>query len=380
MNRPRNAGGPSWPLSSEQRRSLQKAVLELHRWFKTHARDLPWRRTRDPYAIWVSEVMLQQTQVKTVIPYFQRWMSTFPTVEDLASAHEDQVLGLWEGLGYYSRALNLWRAAQDIVHLHQGQIPSSPEVLGLLPGIGSYTMAAILSIAFDQDLATVDGNVRRVLSRLIALNENNRHNPWRSALECLAQQLLPPGTAAIHNQAMMELGALVCTPRQPDCRTCPLRGPCRALKSGKPELFPARPIARQIPHHNVAIALIYRGERLFVDQRPYGGLLGGLWEFPGGKIAEGETVEQALQRELAEEFSMTVEIQASLLPVAHAYSHFKVTLHPRLCRFIGMNSRAGEGPPWRWIALEELTQLAMPKANRKVIAQLNTLSKGDRER
>ncbi len=350
---------------------LQAAVAPLHRWYRSNARDLPWRRSRDPYAVWVSETMLQQTRVETAVPYYGRWMAALPTVGALARADDDQVLRLWEGLGYYARALNLRRAAHDVQQRFGGQIPADPDRLRTLPGVGAYTAAAVASIAFGRDVAAVDGNVSRVLARLAAVAGAPRRPPASRTLESLATALLPPGTARVHNQAVMELGALVCTPRDPACNACPVAGPCRARAAGRAEAYPERAPQKTVPHHRVAVGIVLRDDgRVFIDRRPYGGLLGGLWEFPGGKIEPGETPEDALHRELDEEFGLRVSVAATLAPVPHAYTHFRVTLHPFLCRFETMAPRAGEGRPWQWVPGDALDRYPMPRANRKILEQL----------
>ena len=343
----------------------------LHAWYGEVARDLPWRRTEDPYAIWISEVMLQQTQVNTVVPYFQRWLESFPTVAALASADLEEVLRAWEGLGYYSRARNLHRASRQVVQRHQGQVPDDPAAFRDLAGVGPYTAAAVQSIAFGHDLAVLDGNVKRVFARLIALEQPPGVGKVARGLDALAQALLPAGTARVHNQAMMELGALVCTPRAPRCGTCPLSPHCAARSEGDPENFPRRPPRKAVPHHQVAVGIVadQRG-RVLIQRRPYKGLLGGLWEFPGGKVEPGETVEQALRRELREEQGLHVEQVRALEPVDHAYTHFKVTLHAHTCLLKSMDPRAGEGQPRRWVVPAELPTLPMPRGNRKILEQL----------
>ncbi len=352
---------------------LQAAVGPLHRWYRRSARDLPWRRSRDPYAVWVSETMLQQTRVDTAVPYYERWMAALPTVDALARAGDEQVLRLWEGLGYYARARNLSRAAREVRERFGGRIPADPDQLRTLPGVGAYTAAAVASIAFGRDVAAVDGNVRRVLARLAAVAGPARRPPASRTLEALAAALLPPGTARVHNQAVMELGALVCTPRDPACAACPVAGPCRARAAGRPEAYPERTQKKTVPHHRVAVGIVCRDDgRVFIDRRPYGGLLGGLWEFPGGKIEPGETPEDALHRELDEEFGLRVAVEGALGPVPHAYTHFRVTLHPFLCRFASMVPRAGEGRPWQWVPGDALDRYPMPRANRKILAQLRT--------
>jgi A/G-specific adenine glycosylase len=314
--------------------------------------------------------MLQQTRVAAVIPYYERWMGEFPTLQALAAADQHRVLVAWEGLGYYSRARNLHRAAQTLEERFDGRIPRDPAVFQALPGVGPYTTAAVLSIAYGLDLAAVDGNVRRVLARLVALETDPRRAPQAAGLEELARLLLPPGTAATHNQAMMELGATLCSPRAPKCGDCPLQMPCRARASGDPEICPRSPPRKAPPHHDVALGIVFHQEDVFIDQRPYGGLLGGLWEFPGGKVEAAETAEQALFRELREEFGMSVEMIGALPSVNHAYTHLRVTLHPRLCRFVAMEPRVGEGQPWQWVPPGDLPQYPMPRANRRVLEEL----------
>jgi A/G-specific adenine glycosylase len=362
---------PPLGITGKEQARLRGSIPGLHAWYRAQGRDLPWRRTTDPYAIWISEVMLQQTRVTAVVPYYHRWLARFPDVGVLAKAPLEQVLKLWEGLGYYSRARNLHRAAREVVEEWGGTIPADPSAFAALPGVGPYTTAAVMSIAFGADLAVVDGNVRRVLCRLLALDADPRRAPQAAALDRLAQDLLPPGTAGDHNQALMELGAVLCTPKTPACDACPLGGRCRGRARGTPERYPLRRAKPPVPHHEVAIAVVLHQGRVFIDRRPYGGLLGGLWEFPGGKVEAGESVEQALHRELAEEFGLRVRVDEALRPVPHAYSHFKVTLHPRLCTYLGREPRTGEGNPWQWVPPSALEDHPMPRANRKVLEQLH---------
>ncbi len=360
-------------LSPQRLGALSRAVPKLHAWYETTARDLPWRRTRDPYAIWISEVMLQQTQVSTVIPYFERWMRTLPTVNHLSRAERPAILRLWEGLGYYSRAMNLHQAACSIMRDHKGVFPRSLETFRSLPGVGPYTAAAVLSIAFDQDLAVVDGNVRRVLSRLVALRDDSRHAPWAGALHDLAQYILPQDTAATHNQAVMELGAVVCSPRSPGCTECCLSGSCAARAAGDPEAFPPRVVKRPIPQHHIAVALVLRRDRLLIAQRPYDGFLGGMWGLPEVRIQQVQQAEQSLREMLRDDFHLQIEVTDALPTVRHAYSHFKVTLHPRICVIRGEGLTAAEETPRRWVRPAELSEVAMPRANRKVLEHLGHL-------
>jgi A/G-specific adenine glycosylase len=353
-------------------RRLRRAIRALHAWFRGSARDLPWRRTRDPYAIWVSEVMLQQTQVATVQPYFAAWLAAFPTVGHLARGDEEQVLRLWEGLGYYSRARNLHRAARQVVERFDGIVPDDPEQLASLPGIGPYTVAAVASIAFDRDLAVVDGNVRRVLGRLLALEQDPSRPPASRRIERLARALLPSGAAALHNQAMMELGALVCTPRAPRCAGCPLARPCLARATGSPERFPGKRARRPVPHQELAVALVLRRGRVLIDRRPSEGLLGGLWELPRVPLEPDATPERLVARGLAAQLGLSVRVERPLPPVQHAYTHFTVTLHPFLCRLARVGNRAGkERRAVRWVRPAELGGHPMSAADRKVIERLH---------
>ncbi len=361
---PPEPGLPAVSLTPVVRR-----IPELHRWYRANARSFPWRRTTDPYAVWVSEVMLQQTRADAVVPYYERWMKALPDVSSLASASEERVLSLWEGLGYYHRARNLRRAAREVVERHRGRVPSDPAAFRALPGVGEYTAAAVLSIAFGRDLAVVDGNVRRVLCRLFTLEAAAPSAAHRRLLQELASRLLPAGAAGIHNQAMMELGATVCTPRSPSCRDCPMEPACRARASGSPEAFPRPSPRRALPHHRVAVGIVERDGGVLIARRPSYGLLGGLWEFPGGKLEPGETPEAALHRELLEELGLRVRVERALRPVDHAYSHFRVTIFPFLCRFEAMDPTAAEGRTWRWVRPGDLHRYPMPRANRKILAQ-----------
>ncbi len=335
-------------------------------WYAAHGRSLPWRGLRDPYAVWVSEVMLQQTQVATVAPYFRRWMARFPTVEALAAADEQEVLALWEGLGYYRRARALHRAAQEVVARHGGRLPADPQALQRLPGIGKYTARAVASLAFGRDVPVLDGNVRRVLARVFAVEAPADTAAGEKALWALAAEHLPPGRAADYNQALMDLGAMVCTPRAPRCAVCPLASFCRARAGGNPEAFPRKKRRRRPPHYTVAAAVIRREGRVLIAQRPAEGLLGSLWEFPGGKVEHGETPEAALRREIREELGTEIAVVAPFGRYRHAYTHFKVTLHAFLCRLTGPAPRPLQVQALRWVLPAELSDFPMGKIDRQI--------------
>ncbi len=342
---------------------------KLLRWASRNLRDLPWRaEPRDPYRVWISETMLQQTQVVTVIPYFQRFTERFPTMEALAAAPLDEVLKLWEGLGYYARARNLHRAAQQVVAESGGQLPDKVAGLSKLPGIGAYTAGAIASIAFGQDAPVVDGNVKRVLCRVYALRGDTHQPKIQHKLWALAEANLPKGKAGRWNEALMELGATVCLPRWPQCDKCPLAEVCRARALGIQDRLPTRAARRQMPHVDVTAAVIRRsrGARMLIAQRPAGGMLGGLWEFPGGKVEPGESLEEGLRREIREELGIEIVVGRPVAQVKHTYTHFRITLHAFEC---ACQSNPVKGV-WRWARLSDLANLAMPVADRKVIAEM----------
>jgi A/G-specific adenine glycosylase len=325
-------------------------VRKLLAWYRKGARDLPWRRTRDPYAIWVSEIMLQQTQIATVIPYYERWMKRFPTVKALAKAPLDDVLKMWEGLGYYARARNLHKAARELKSL-----PKTSEAWREVPGVGPYTAAAIASIAHGERAAVFDGNVRRVLSRLEARD--------------VAEAPPPRGKPGDYNQALMELGQRVCTFRAPRCEACPLAADCKGRASGEPERWPSKKPKKEVPHKEVAIGVIWDRDRFYVQRREEKGLLGGLWEFPGGKREKGETFEECLRREIKEETGFLVDVGPYLTTVKHRYTHFSVELHTYHC-FL----KKGKGPGL-WVSIEEVNKLALPKANLMILDELRRSGK-----
>jgi A/G-specific adenine glycosylase len=340
-------------------------------------RDLPWRaEPRDPYAVWVSEVMLQQTQAATVIPYLQRWLERFPTVETLAAASQADVLKVWEGLGYYSRARNLHKAAKAVVEKHGGQLPADRQGLLALPGVGKYTAGAILSIAFGQAAAVLDGNVKRVLARVYDVEGEIGKSSTETQLWHLAEGLVDavePRQAGPLNEALMDLGATICLPQRPRCLLCPLHAACLARQRGTQEERPVRAARRPLPHFDVTAAVLRRPghpEQFLIAQRPPEGMLGGLWEFPGGKRHDGETLEQCLRREMEEELDVVVEVGPPLTCVKHAYTHFRITLHAFDCRLL-----AGEPQPigvadWRWVTPNDLPGYAFAVTDQKIIAAL----------
>lgn len=351
-------------LDSEVLRELR---FELLAWYEAHRRDLPWRRASDPYAVWVSEVMLQQTRVSVVVDYFDRWMERFPTLERLARASEDEVLHVWQGLGYYSRARRLRQGAEYVCREHGGVLPSDVPTLLTIPGIGPYSAGAIASIAYGVRTPLVDGNVIRVLCRLFAL----RGDPTKAALNrtlwLLAGQLVPEGRAADFNQGLMELGATVCTPRKPRCATCPLRRPCRALATEAVEELPETPPRAETTSVETAAALIERGGRWLVVQLPPAApRWPGMWTFPTVELQGEETPLDGARRAAQHWAGLAVDAVSEWTALRHQVTRYRITLHAVRCARPQGRSVAGEGARLAWKSLEELPGLAMPAAQRRL--------------
>ncbi len=339
-------------------------------WYAQNARQLPWRGHPDPYAVWVSEIMLQQTRVETVTPYFQRWMARFPTVATLAEADQQDVLAQWEGLGYYSRARNLHKAARLVVAAHGGKLPADVAALRKLPGIGPYTAGAIASLAFGLDAPVIDGNIRRVLARLFCLREPADSTAGTRRLWELAAEHLPPRRASDYNQGLMELGALICTPRRPRCAACPVQAHCEAHALNlQAELPILKPKPNQ-PHYTVTAAIITRGDKILLAQRLPDGLLGGMWEFPGGKQEPGETLPACLKREICEELGAEIEVGDAFGIYRHAYTHFRITLHAFCCTLANGEPRPIEAADLRWVTPPELSDYPMGKIDRQIAQQI----------
>ena len=352
---------------------IEKFRILLLDWYRSNKRDLPWRDSDDPYHVWVSEIMLQQTRADQMEAYFERFIRALPTIRDLASASEDEVLKLWEGLGYYARARNMHKAARRLLAERGGRLPDTYEELAGLPGIGPYTAAAVSSIAFDRDHPVLDGNVTRVLCRVLRREEDPRKAAVRTGLIAAGERLLPPGRAGDFNQAMMELGARLCTPARPRCGACPVSTLCRArAELEDPSALPRKAPGKEKPHYEVTAGLIRKEGKLLIARRPAEGMLGGLWEFPGGKQEPGESLEECLVREIREELDIVVEVEAFLLSVDHVYSHFSITLHAFAARYRRGRPRAVGCSDWRWIDPLELDDYALPRADRRIIEHLST--------
>jgi A/G-specific adenine glycosylase len=295
-------------------------------WFRRSRRDLPWRRDRDPYRIWVSEVMLQQTQVATVIPYFERFLNAFPTLETLAAADEQDVLRLWEGLGYYRRARDLQQAARVLARDHPGTFPDDAKVLAALPGLGRYTVNAILSQAFDARLPILEANTQRVLSRLFGRHADPRQGTARAWLWEAAADLLPRKGSGEFNQALMELGALVCTPTAPRCDACPLAAHCSAFQQGLQKSIPARTPKPEVTSVEEVAAVVHRDGRFLLVQRPAGGRWAGLWEFPHAALQDGESLPDAARRIALELTGIEANPAGEVLTIRHGITRYRITL------------------------------------------------------
>lgn len=358
------------PIAPSTRTAIRRA---LGRWYAKNRRTLPWRQSCDPYAIWVSEAMLQQTQVKTVIPYFERFMARFPNVAALAQADQQVVLKMWEGLGYYSRARNLHRAAGVVAHQMGGRVPENWDEIRQLPGIGDYMAAAILSIAFGQHFAVVDGNVKRVVARLFCVGTAVNLASGHKLFQNLAQQLLDTKIPGDHNQAMMELGALVCVPRKPRCSSCPVARFCQALKNKVVQDYPKRRKRAPIKEVNLVAGVVIKKGRILLIQRQPEGLLGGFWEFPNGHLADGDDPAVACARVVQSASGTTVNVIDHIADIRHAYTHFKLHMLVYGCHW--QSGRVClDGPrAFRWVLPGALAKFPLHGAVLKIVPHLGKL-------
>lgn len=348
-------------------------VPALLDWYFVSQRSMPWRSAPIPYYVWISEVMLQQTQVDTVIPYFNRFIQRFPSVYALAGADLQEVLKAWEGLGYYSRARNMHKAAQWIVNENAGIIPEEYEDLQKLPGVGPYIAAAITSIAYHNPVPVVDGNVLRVFTRFWGIEEDIRSPKTGKKLFNLLAPIIERTDASSFNQAIMELGALVCSPKNPACDECPLQGQCVAHAKKMTNRLPHKSKKPPVPHYEIGVGVIWQNNKILIARRKTDQMLGGLWEFPGGKQNPGEPIEETVVREIREETGLSVAVLGEYCIVKHAYTHFKITLHAFKCAVLSGTPEPKSADEIRWISLEEMEQYPFPKANKRVLDSIRAL-------
>ena len=343
----------------------------LRGWYKKHARDLPWRQSRDPYLVWISEIMLQQTQVGTVEPYFLRFRDAFPTIEALAAAEEENVLRHWEGLGYYRRARQLHQAAIVLAEKHGGRFPDDPEAVRSLPGIGRYTAGALLSLAFDARQPILEANTIRLFCRLLAHGEQPTSSGSQRLLWEMAEAVLPRRGAGMFNQALMELGSQICTPKSPKCGDCPVAELCRARALGLQETVPAlKPKRRFEDVHEVAL-IVHRRGRILLLRRPEGGRWAGLWDFPRYEMDHEEepALLSRLRSKLLGQTGMDAIPESHQKRLKHGVTRFRITLDCYSARFVGAGKATGNVPELRWVTPEELGKYPLCTTGRK-LAQL----------
>jgi A/G-specific adenine glycosylase len=353
----------------EKNKTLQNILIG---WFAKNQRPLPWRKTYRPYHIWISEIMLQQTQMDRVVAYFLKWCERFPDMKSIACASQEEVYKLWEGLGYYSRARNIQRTAEMLCATSRCRIPDHYEKLLALPGIGPYTAAAIMSLAFNRDYPVIDANVERVFSRLFDIPSPLKNKENRLFIEKKTRSMLPTGEARMFNQALMELGALICSPKQPRCRQCPISSSCEALQQGTVEQRPVTGKQAKPVSIIMATGLLLNDGKIFIQKRLPDDVWANLWEFPGGRLHAGEQASEAVVREYLEETGLQVETVADLGTMRHSYTIYRVTLHCFLVRLCGENvsPRLKAAQEYRWVLPENLSAYAFPAGHRKLIEKL----------
>ena len=340
----------------------------LLQWYDSYRRDLPWRKTNDLYKIWISEVMLQQTRVNTVIPYYLRWVEKYDSIKTVAKADELKLLKLWEGLGYYSRCRNFHKSCKIIVNDYDGEFPSDYQKFLLLPGVGDYTASAVFSIGLKQAYAAIDGNVRRVMARVLGIKNITKRNKNRihsTLIKWMDRER--PGDI---NQALMDLATKICRVDHAKCSSCPIDEICMASKMSIPESYPARIKRKEIPHKEIVAGIIWHRQKFLITKRKENALLGGLWEFPSAEIVSSETPIGALRRQIKEKWDMDIIIKKKVGYVKHAYSHLKITLTLYRCQ--SQESVKCMNNEYRWITPTEIKNFPFPKSNHKLFKVLNS--------
>ena len=342
-----------------------KEQQQLLDWYKKSSESMPWRETSDPYKIWISEIMLQQTQVTTAKDYYIAWITKLPAVEDVANSSIDDLLKLWEGLGYYRRVHNIHKTAKMIVNHHSGLIPESYDKLTKLKGIGDYTASAILSIAFNQVYPAIDGNVKRIFSRIYKTNNVKKiYNKAQNQIKHLMDGTTPGDIT----QSLMDLGRDICTPSSPNCIQCPFSKNCLAFINNKTTLYPKKSAKQKKPHYDVVVGMIYKADKFLISQRHNKGLLGGLWELPGGKKNKNEKNQECLKREIKEELGILIDVGEKIGEVQHVYSHFKINLLGYTCKHKKGNPKPLASQKIKWVDLKSINDFAFPRSTIKLLS------------
>ena len=348
--------------------SITKSILS---WYDQNKTPMPWRDERDPYKVWLSEIMLQQTQITTVVDYYYKWITRFPTISDVASASTDEILKYWEGLGYYSRARNFHASCIEIDQ-KGGSVPRGMKEFQNLKGVGPYIAAAVQSIAFNEPVSVVDGNVNRVASRFNAYDTPADKN--QKDIKMFMDSILDMDRPGDFNQAVMDLGRYICKPRNPLCSECPIDSSCIANQKSEQDVYPVKVKKKPIPHYNVAVGIISDGQRLLITKRKENGLLGGLWEFPGGKMKDNENPKQAIKREIKEELSIKIKTKDIIAKVEHRYSHFSVSIKAIHCLYDGGDVKLNGPTAYKWIDPINLSKYAFPKASIKLFKSIEGIT------
>lgn len=349
-------------FSSEQKSQFVPILL---RWFAAAMRPLPWRENYEPYSVWISEIMLQQTQMERGVRYFNAWMARFPTLRSVAEADESDILSAWEGLGYYSRARNLHTAAKQVMEKHGGEFPQSVDAIRRLPGVGEYTAGAIASIAYNQPEPAVDANVMRIFARLCDIEAPPSDKAAKAFITDMVASLMPVDAPRLFNQALMEFGALVCG-KKPQCEACPTQSFCEAYRQGTVSIRPDKKRVAAYTTLEMTAAIIVHRDRVFIRQRPQGGLWGGLWEFPGGQLNPGESPDQAACRHVREALGVGDPVCQAIAVVRHGYTTNRVTMHGYLCELADRDFV----PPEMWVTRDDLSRYAFPAGHRKLLEHL----------
>tara|TARA_Y100001960_G_C14704537_1_gene843614 strand:- start:151 stop:1218 length:1068 start_codon:yes stop_codon:yes gene_type:complete len=343
--------------------NFSKIALSLFEWYNLQSYEMPWRNSKDPYKIWISEIMLQQTQVNTAKPYYLAWMKSFPTVKSVACADIDNILKVWEGLGYYKRAHNLYESSKIILNQFNGNIPDNYKDLLSLKGVGDYTASAILSIAYNKPYPVFDGNIKRIISRLYKLK--NKNDILVKSKKTISQCMKYIDSGDI-NQSFMDFGREICTPQNPKCDICPISLQCKSYHSKQVNLYPPKEKKPKKPTYDVAVGLIWKNSKILISKRNKNKLLGGLWELPGGKKNRKENLRECLKRELLEEIDIEIKIDEKIGKIKHSYSHFGIHMTGYICNYKKGIAKALASEEIRWINFNEISNFAFPRATIKL--------------